>query len=178
MRLLRGSLVILAWVIFFGYLSALLLNILMTNFTNFDRFSTFIFAEMSYFFVTLPLPALLIWAAHNLGSSAFSSKFVRWILKVSLWLTIAGAIVLLAQTIMAHMTDYPTYAPTSISNFLETANYYIYTLGEICLLVFASKQMTQKQEGEALKAIPETHIVKKAVNKVRGLGDKTDLQEK
>ena len=178
MRLLRSSLVALAWLIFFGYLLTTILNILHTNFVEAAELTGFVFTEISYFFIALPLPALLIWAAYNLGSSAFSSNFVAWMLRVSMWLTVAAIIVLLAQLVASYRQISLSFSSLGLKEILYSANYYIYSIGEICLLIFASKQLRQKQDGEQLKTLPDTNIITSTLKKARTLGDKTKLQEK
>ena len=175
MRLLRGLLVTFAWIIFFGNLFVSTIKILQTNLQ--EGVTTFFFQEVSYFFLVLPIPALMIWAAYNLGSSAFPANFVKWILKTSLWLVLAGTIVLIAQLIAAYAPYFPNFEHIGLKDIVQNLMYYIYSFGEILLLTFALRQLSHSLTGKQLTH-DTVNTSPNIVSKIRNLGDKTDPQEK
>lgn len=175
MRGLRGSLIAFAWIIFFGNLFGSTLSILQTDIEAYDRLSTFIFQEISYFLIVLPTPALMIWAALNLGSSAFSHNLVSFILKFSLCAALAGTIVLIAQTLSSYKLIPPQLNSFGLKDILRSINYYIYTIGEVLLITFAIKQLSQSKSNQPLNSNSTSGIKTNPFKKIRSLGDKTPV---
>ena len=172
MSKLRIASKVMAGIIFFGYLWLGIVKSL-TGATKSYALSTMI-SEISFVLISLPLPALLVWAAYNLSPEKRAVNFVLWILKLSLLLTCLGLFVLVLQSLRLYLQIFSDYLEADLIILLDTTIYYIYSLGEICLLLFAIKQLSQSQIGASLSDVPEKKS-KGIIKKLRILGDKTKV---
>lgn len=148
-RILRQLLITFAIIVFIGQFLYVILPFFVPSYEvpteDYGGKFAYLMRVLSYFFVSLPLPILSLWAAHNLKPLVFITDKA---LKQSLILVsflVAFSLLIEGVRFFKEMAPYfPEFVLLSASSYINSANWFLYSIAEIALMFFAVFQLNQK----------------------------------